>query len=291
MKPIIAALLVSTALVGPASAQDFLGAIARSAAQAAAQGLANRAVGAITAPRRPAAPPAPIASAPPARATAPASVAPAVPTTTAAVTAPPAPAPARPVNTPVRRSGATEKSLGAGLGRSKASPGPAFLLPAGLTLENPIIAWSPENPVDCDEKYSDQGYGTGEEVRVCLIFHNTTRSPINVTLPPGLIFVATNDDVQNGIIVQGTTIEVPAGERFFAPMFAYCVNEDRSTTGLDDRYTLGPVIQHQDFQELFAILEGKRLSREAAAHVQGAVDDVAQGLGLSAANRAMLQGL
>lgn len=184
------------------------------------------------------------------------------------------------------------KTIGPGLGFSKAAPtGVEFKLPPGLTLESPIVAWSPENPVDCDEKYSDESYGTGDEVRACLIFHNSTNAPITVTLPPGLLLVATNDDVQNGIIVQTTTIVVPAGERYFAPLFAYCANEDRSTTGLDDRYELGPVIQQPQFHELYALLEGKTLTREAAGYVQGAIDDITQGKGLTPARRAVLQSL
>lgn len=186
----------------------------------------------------------------------------------------------------------TSKSLGPGLGLSKETPsGQAFALPAGLTLENPIIAYSSENPVDCDDKFADKAYGSGEEVQVCLIFHNNTNAPITLTLPPGLIFVSTNDRVQNGITVQKITIEVPAGGRYFAPMFAYCINEDRSTTGLEDKYVLGPAVTYKDFQEVFSLLEGKTLSREDAALVQGVVHDVSQGQGLSAANRATLQSL
>ncbi|MBN8229102.1 hypothetical protein JYK02_16440 [Corallococcus macrosporus] len=186
----------------------------------------------------------------------------------------------------------TSKSLGPGLGFSKEDPtGQPFTLPAGVTLETPIIAYSPENPVDCDDKYSDEAKGTGEEVRVCLIFKNTTNGPINVTLPPGLVLVSTNDDVQNGIIVQTITIEVPPGERYFAPMFAYCANQDRSTTGLGDRYVLGPSVQQKDFQDMFALLAGKQLTREKAARVQSVVHHVSQGEGLSAADRATLQGL
>ncbi|WP_375756639.1 hypothetical protein [Corallococcus exercitus] len=186
----------------------------------------------------------------------------------------------------------TRKSLGPGLGFSKEDPtGQPFTLPPGLTLENPIIAYSPEDPVDCDDKYSDEANGSGEEVRVCLIFNNTTNAPITVTLPPGLVLVSTNDDVQNGITVQTVTIEVPPGERYFAPMFAYCANEDRSTTGLDDRYVLGPTVQYKDFQEVFSLLAGKQLSREKAARVQGVVHNVSQGLGLSAADRSILQSL
>ncbi|NPC74894.1 MULTISPECIES: hypothetical protein [Corallococcus] len=184
------------------------------------------------------------------------------------------------------------KSLAPGLGFSREAPlGQAFTLPAGLTLENPIVAYSPENPVDCDDKYSDEAKGTGEEVRVCLIFNNTTNAPITVTLPPGLILVSTNDDVQNGIIVQTVSIVVPPGERYFAPMFAYCVNENRSTTGNDDRYELGPTVQHKDFQDMFSLLAGKDISKEEAARIQSVVDHVAQGEGLSAADRATLQGM
>lgn len=91
MKPIVAALLVSTALAGPASAQDFLGALARGAAQSAAQGLANRAVGAITAPRRPAAPPASAAT--PAAATSQTPATPATPSAAAATPMADIPAP------------------------------------------------------------------------------------------------------------------------------------------------------------------------------------------------------
>ncbi|CAM4519384.1 hypothetical protein HRD49_24180 [Corallococcus exiguus] len=186
----------------------------------------------------------------------------------------------------------TGKSLGPGLGRSKDDPtGQAFALPAGLTLENPIVAYVPENPEDCDDKYSDEANGTGEEVRVCLIFNNTTSTPITVTLPPGLILKSTSDDVQNGIIVQTVSIVVPPGERYFAPLFAYCVNQDRSTTGLDDRYELGPAVTHKDFQEVFTLLAGKKLTREAAGRVQTVVHHVSQGEGLSAADRATLQSL
>ncbi|MHA7628231.1 hypothetical protein [Corallococcus sp. M7] len=186
----------------------------------------------------------------------------------------------------------TSKSLGPGLGFSKAAPaGQPFTLPPGLTLENPIIAYSPENPVDCDDKFADEANGTGEEVTVCLIFNNTTNAPITVTLPPGLIFVATSDDVQNGIIVQTISIVVPPGERYFAPMFAYCANQNRSTTGSDDRYELGPVADHKDFQEVFSLLAGKQLSKEDAARVQSVVHRVSQGEGLSSADRATLQGL
>ena len=64
MRVLSVSLLASVALTAaPVQAQDFLGGIARSAAQSAAQRLANRAVQGVTQPRAPAAPAAPSAPA------------------------------------------------------------------------------------------------------------------------------------------------------------------------------------------------------------------------------------
>lgn len=186
----------------------------------------------------------------------------------------------------------SSKSAGPGLGYSKAIPTePSFALPPGVTLETPIMAWAPQDPVDCDEKYAEDGQGSGDAVALCLIFRNTTDAPITVTLPPGLLFVSNSDDVQNGVIVERITVVVPVGERYFAPVFAHCVNIDRSTTGRGDQYQLGPVVTHNDFQELFALLDGKSLSKEDGSAISSVVHEVAQGKGLSPANRAILAGL
>ncbi|MBZ4331973.1 hypothetical protein ACIHQR_33790 [Corallococcus coralloides] len=186
----------------------------------------------------------------------------------------------------------TTKSAGPGLGTSKENPvGTPFALPAGLTLENPITSYTPQDPVECDDIYPEDAKGSGDEVTLCLIFRNTTGGPITVTLPPGLIFVSTNDDVQNGLLVQAVTIEVPPGERFFVPLFLYCANQDRSTTGPDDKYELGPTVQYKEFQELYSLLAGKTLEPQDAIPIQTAVAHLANGEGLSSADRAALQAL
>ncbi|AFE03870.1 putative lipoprotein [Corallococcus coralloides DSM 2259] len=186
----------------------------------------------------------------------------------------------------------TTKSAGPGLGNSKAAPeGTTFALPAGLTMDNPITSYTAHDPIECDNIFPEDAKGSGDEVTLCLIFRNTTGAPITLTLPPGLLFVSTNDDVQNGLLVQTVTIEVPPGERFFVPLFLYCANQDRSTTGPDDKYVLGPTVQYKEFQELYSLLASKKLGFEDTGVIQVAVDHLANGEGLSSSDRAALQAL
>ncbi|WP_147444885.1 hypothetical protein [Corallococcus sp. CA053C] len=188
--------------------------------------------------------------------------------------------------------GGKEASAGPGLGSSTAQPeGAPFTLPAGLTLETPIKSYSPEDPVDCDNKFRNEGKGSGEDVTLCLIFNNTTGGPITLTLPPGLIFVSKDGDIQNGLLAQRVTIEVPAGGRFFVPMFTYCANQPRSTSGIGQAYALGPVIEYPAFKEMYSLLEGKTLERPDVAPIQVAVSHLTSGEGLSASDRAALKAL
>ncbi|RKH56445.1 hypothetical protein [Corallococcus aberystwythensis] len=176
-----------------------------------------------------------------------------------------------------------------GLGRSTAAPeGAPFALPAGLELETPTRGYSPEDPLECDDKYRNESYGHGDLVKLCLIFNNRTGGPITVTLPPGLIFVSRNLKTQNGLLTQRITIEVPAGERFFAPVLMYCANGPRQPSSTDDEYDLGPVTQYADFQELFTLLEGKEISRQEAGDIQVAVNHLQDGKGLNATDRAAI---
>ena len=194
--------------------------------------------------------------------------------------------------TPDGGGGGTSKSAGPGLGNSKALPeGATFTLPAGLTLEVPTKTYSVENPVECDDKFRNEGKGNGDAVALCLIFNNTTGGPITLTLPPGLLFVSKKGDIQNGLLPQRVTIEVPAGPRYFAPLFLYCANQDRDTGGVGNDFELGPVVQYPAFQELYSLLEGKTLTRQSAVPIQSAITHLTNGEGLSDADRAALKAL
>ncbi|NBD07618.1 MULTISPECIES: hypothetical protein [Corallococcus] len=179
-----------------------------------------------------------------------------------------------------------------GMGRDETAPqGTAFTLPTGLELEQPIKGYNDPDPTDCDDKYEDEAKGQGELVRLCLIFRNTTNRPITVQLPPGLVFVSRNRGVQNGMLAQRVTIEVPAGERYFQPLFLYCVNSERQPSSPEENYDMGPVTQYADFQELFRLLENKTVTSTNFPVVQQAMTDLSDNLGLSASIRARINAL
>lgn len=176
-----------------------------------------------------------------------------------------------------------------GLGKSTDTPeGLPLELPEGLMLESPIYGYAPEDPWKCDDKYDDEAYGHGALVRLCLIFNNTTGEAITVNLPPGLLFVSRNLQVQNGILTQRISFEVPAGTRFFAPIFMYCTNSPRRSSSDQDEYDVGPVTQYEDFQELFSLLADKSISREMSGAIQVMVHHLERGEGLNAHDRAVI---
>jgi len=184
------------------------------------------------------------------------------------------------------------RSAGPGLGLSTAAPeGDPFTLPAGVTLENPILAYSPDDPIECEEKYPEPEARNGSAVALCLAFRNSTSAPIDVTLPPGLLFVSTSDKVQSGFLVQRLTIEVPPGVRYVSPLLLHCANIDRNTSTQRDEYTLGPIVQYKAFQEFYALLEGKDVSGDEVALVQLAINHLAEGEGLSASDREALESM
>ncbi|RZJ00012.1 MAG: hypothetical protein EON90_09230 [Brevundimonas sp.] len=264
-------LALSVGVFSQAAAQDFFESMARRAAET----LANRAVEAAVAPRAPASPARPAAV--PARVPSPA---------TAPAQAPGASMTTRSMTTPA----STEDKPG--IGESTALPvGEPFSLPEGLALETPIMGWAPEDPEKCDEKYADESYGHGERVALCLIFRNTSGRPIIVDLPPGLVFISRSDKAQNGLLVQRIRIEVPAGERYFAPVMMYCLNSPRHPSGTTDEYDLGPINTHPAFAELFSLLEGRDISREESGWIQTFVNQLQRTRALTAQHRARISGM
>ncbi|RKG95511.1 hypothetical protein D7X32_38855 [Corallococcus carmarthensis] len=179
-----------------------------------------------------------------------------------------------------------------GLGRDESAPqGTAFTLPKGIELEQPIKGYNDPDPTDCDDKYEDEAKGQGELVRLCLIFRNTTNGPITLQLPPGLIFVSRNRAVQNGMLAQRVAIEVPAGARYFQPLFLYCVNSERDPSNPDESFDMGPVTQYQDFQDLFRLLETKTVTSSNFAIVQQAMTELSDGNALPSNIRSQIEAL
>ncbi|NIJ19656.1 hypothetical protein FHS95_001325 [Sphingomonas naasensis] len=162
-----------------------------------------------------------------------------------------------------------------GLGNSTAAPvGKPFALPEGVTLRQPIKPYDASRPQDCGNRDAKKAYGTdGHLIALCLQFTNRTGAPIDVTLPPGLIFRSRNVRKQNGIVVQSQVIQVPPAAIFYAPLRLYCANGNRPGPGDDDLYDLGPITEAPQLIALFRKLAGKNLA--GVDVIQGFVWDTA----------------
>jgi hypothetical protein len=148
-----------------------------------------------------------------------------------------------------------------GFNFSQARPeGELYKWPEGISVLETKLKFD----TDCEQERDDQdknvGFGGGG-IRFCITFFNKTDQPITLTFPPGIIWVSTKGDVQNGIVPTRTSFEVPAQQPYFALMNAVCINTPRSTAG--GEWEKNPVItNHPGFKELFQILENKKVNYE-----------------------------
>ncbi|RJS16509.1 hypothetical protein DRW03_29840 [Corallococcus sp. H22C18031201] len=179
-----------------------------------------------------------------------------------------------------------------GMGVSTKPPeGAPFSLPAGVEWINPIIkSYNAVFPEKCHDKKESDGRGSGDLVRLCLALRNTTTQIIHVSFPSGMIFISESLDVQNGILIQGETVELPPGQDFYVPLFMYCLNPDRTGSFPDDEFRPGPITQYKDFQDFFAQLANKKLPL-GSMDLQHAVWNLADGIGLDEKDRTTINGL
>jgi len=155
-----------------------------------------------------------------------------------------------------------------GFGNSEGEPiGETWTPPEGIELSAVIESYNPFDPDACKRPDEETPETPPEElglkgglVRVCLNFRNTTREPINVELPPGLIVVSESRDTQHGMIVQKLNLEIPAEQDLYAPIKADCMNGSRSAPGIGNPYRMGPVTQHETIQEALGLLADRDLS-------------------------------
>jgi hypothetical protein len=177
-----------------------------------------------------------------------------------------------------------------GIGRSTAAPvGMPYVLPGGVEIVQPIPGYDD----DCIplEQQSQEEKGSGSLVRLCLALRNTSSAPARVELPAGLIFVSDELTTQNGLLVQGVPIEVPAGQTLSIPLHLYCLNEERAPSSPWDTFTLGPVTQDPQLRELISLVEGSLLPVPGLTEVQAAVSHITDGSGLTARDRENLRSL
>ncbi|MCY1044242.1 hypothetical protein OV208_23185 [Corallococcus sp. bb12-1] len=192
----------------------------------------------------------------------------------------------------------TEQTDRPGFANSDKEPeGLPFNLPAGIELTDPIKGFNPFDPDGSCKREEDEKAlaprGSGDLIRLCMEFRNTTNGPINIELPPGLIFVSSSQKVQHGMLVQGLTIEVPSDQYMVAPIKGYCLNDTRSGNAPTDLFKKGPVTQYSDFKELFALLASKQLpvTGGAVAQIQSIVWNLTHEKALTQAERDFIAAL
>jgi len=153
-----------------------------------------------------------------------------------------------------------------GFGDSEARPtGTPFKLPEGLELT--VVSYNPFDPDTCKRPDADpaeeappaQGLAAGQ-VNLCLQFRNTTRQRIDVDLPPGLVWISSSQENQNGMFFERMQLEVPSEQYLFAPIKGDCLNPSRSAPGPGIPYEIGPLTDSRDIREALGLMAGADLS-------------------------------
>ncbi|GAA4442537.1 hypothetical protein GCM10023091_29560 [Ravibacter arvi] len=181
-----------------------------------------------------------------------------------------------------------------GMGNSTEMPeGEPYQLPDGI-VAGEALPFVEADTFRCADLYPEDILGLSEgRVDLCIEFQNKKAFPIEVTLPPGLIVVSKNLKVQNGMLLERVTFEVPAQTRMFKPIGFACMNGNRSSAPYGDGYTIGPVTNVPPVLELLAFIADKDL--HADTYLSGSVGGAIRNLGhdgkISNFNRSQLEKL
>ncbi|MEO6287356.1 MAG: hypothetical protein ABIN80_24265 [Dyadobacter sp.] len=192
------------------------------------------------------------------------------------------------------------KSSAPGFGTSRMRPsGETFTYPAGIQ-----VLGKPHWDLECmdEAKKKKRVFGSGSAVHFCIQFANTTDRLIVVTFPPGTVFISESVESQNGILVQGISMEVPAQSAPVFHIFNHCINADRDVTDYNVTFEPVPLISdHAGMYELTSLLADKKINSEDYNYsvipteifvpIQMAVDEVAHTGELSSASREALRKL
>lgn len=141
-----------------------------------------------------------------------------------------------------------------GMGDSTGMPkGEQFVLPAGITTVGTIYGTL------CDTAYE---VGSGTLVEVCIAFFNSSSTDITLTIPAGLILLATDaTENQHGVVIQDTRVVLKANKLTRVGIGSYCINSHKSPASYNDVYTIGPVTSSTLMNQLIGWLKTKKVSR------------------------------
>lgn len=173
------------------------------------------------------------------------------------------------------RSGGSRSGLGADVNLPN---GRRFSIPRGISLREKMRGGAKDGRrIGSGAGYVDVGlHLTGGAKRQSFV------------LPAGLVLIAANTGVQNGLIVQEVRIEIAARAEGRFLLEAYCANKSRQPADSSTEYTFGPVLSDPALRDLFALVAGREISIEAAKIVQDAVWEITDGDGLSPPTRSTL---
>ncbi len=160
-----------------------------------------------------------------------------------------------------------------GIGPSTERPvGRQFEWPAGVVPPDRFQGYSENDCRRRPEEPTDEVRGLETYVRICLALYNTTSAPIRVDLPAGLLFVSVDDETQNGLLINLETFEIPPGdEPYFAKLYLWCANANRSPSGYMDEYETGPVTEDRKILDVINRLAGRPLTQEDVRFVQAVI--------------------
>lgn len=155
-----------------------------------------------------------------------------------------------------------------GFGNSRGDPvGEKFVLPEGVTLDDPLFSHNMFDPENCknekEQAQRDPPEGTAGLVALCLVFRYPRpkdpweHPPRVITLPQGLTFVPHDRKFQNGFNVKKVTVIIKPGETLYIPMRFFCINPTRkgNVNLVDVPYSIGPVVRNKRMDEVFRMTE------------------------------------
>ncbi|WP_199121001.1 hypothetical protein [Pedobacter sp. ASV28] len=165
-----------------------------------------------------------------------------------------------------------------GWSRSTEDPeGTKFVLPEGIELIE-AIHFSTEKDEKCylKDPWSEKASGNGELVTLCVSFYNKTNKPINLVIPRGLIFISRMKSVQNGILAERVSYEIPPNTVDYHQFNLQCMNGERLPSNHGSNWDIGPITNVEPALELFKFIETKDLYKDKlkGMFVQGAIHDI-----------------
>jgi hypothetical protein len=132
--------------------------------------------------------------------------------------------------------------------------GTTFQLPNGVTFNGQIISsgFSPCNP---SYFYDVNG---GELVYLSVPLKNNTNDTIVVNFPAGLVCQSEDSSIQNGIILQACTINLPPLFNSCVNFNMYCINKNRNAPNGFEIYKKPLISNNQKLSEIIQLLSTKK---------------------------------